>query len=358
MDRIKYISFKARFVDNPQNKEEMKRNPDKLAADMVELKQIKRELKQLYNYEFHLSKKYKTVEACMVRIADDAFDPTRVDVLQKRKLQLIDAELAIESKPILKQFKNEKANLHLHWTFIPITELDEVKKTLINPRVRNVIFIHHTLETGQLVDSNRHGYPETFFNLVSPNLNSLSIYACHSSKTKKLYRFEKQLALSENSNRVFMTARESKFLGQEGVAPMATFKTFLKDVDETLFRQKSRVPFQDIQVHEDCLMTIEGITPLQSDFGVFIGGYYIGSIKEGQRKTVIPFQCSLLSLKKSHQSAEIRLTMLSIFNVSNATIDSGAQVSISGPSIKKDYPVERVFTRDANDVSSIKIKVD
>jgi hypothetical protein len=325
---------------------EAHRDPKLLSAHLQERKDIQKRMNPLFKYHRKLSH-LKTVEECVARVQADHYDPEQFQKLLKRRSELIDAEFATQQKPLARSIRKTLKKLKLRWKLIEVTELDQVKAALSDPRTRNIVLLHHGMDTGQIIDSARNGYPKSLFEGVTPGLQSLSLFSCHAQKARELYALDRALALATTPGRLLFTARESRFLGRDGVVPMGVFHNFLREIDRKLF--SSRPPA--VPAHpapSPCTLRLSGISAVDSDFGLFVGGRYAGSLKRGATEAVIPVACKALA-NGARGAPDVRLATLSIHDRSDLKLEKARIEAEDGRS----WSLCDVFPREDGTLSSV-----
>lgn len=319
--------------------------PAVLAAHLAERKTVQKRMDRLFKTHRRLAR-LKSVDECVARARADGYDPAEFPKLAKRRSELIDAELAAEQRPLARSIRKTLRKLRLSWTLIEVTELDQVKAALADPRTRNVVLLHHAMDSGQLIDSGRHGYPKSFFEGVSPALQSLSVFSCHAQKARALYSLDRVLGIGRVSGRRLFTAKESRFLGKEGVVPMGVFRKFLAEIDRELSESAPPKPAAPSAASAQCPLRVRGATAIGSDYGLFVGGRYAGSLKQGASEAVIPVPCESIA----RANPDVRLVMLSIHDRSDLRLD-GARIDAQDG---RSWAVGTSFPRDDRTLSSVK----
>ena len=177
------------------------------------------------------------------------------------------------------------AGLQLHWEFIQGTNLEDVRAMLVDPAIRNLMIITDAAVNGQIVDSYSNAYPPTFFNQISPSLQSLSIYSNYGNAVRQLYALDAKLGTPSLAiHRLVLTPTGAE-----------TFPEFLRNVDtEVATKLPSDIP-SPTKYFGGCQLTLSGIQPVVGDYGVFLAGGFIFTLRSGQvPPAVFEFNCGLL----------------------------------------------------------------
>lgn len=335
---------------------EAKENPEQLKKDITEYKKLNKAINKMRNEQYRLRKTGST-EACVKKAKEDGFDLDKLVTSISRRFDLFDAEMDAQAKVLHRQFYKFKSELKLNWTFVPITHLDDLKSALNNPAVRNVIILQHSTESGQLVDSARNGYPDSFFKFLSPSLRSLTIFACHNQAIRKVYSLERNFKSANRPDRLLMTSKEFTYLSMEHVTPMEppVFRAFLKKIDDTLASRESiPTPVEALKARpqNECLISIEGVTPTTNEFGIFVSGIYVGAIRTGHSKASFTLPCEQISKPAPGEDIDVRLMSLALANKSDAEI-AKARATLTTPAAIYEFTHYESIGREDKTIYSV-----
>jgi hypothetical protein len=248
-----------------------------------------------------------SIEACVGLISETQFDYAHfLELISSRSryrlLEQID-EAAHAHRAIFKMQRRSRMN----WTVIHSTDLSEVHRALSDPRVQDVVIFAHGLSGGRIMDSRGSAYPLTFFNQLSINLRSISIFACHGEESVDLYDLKKSLSrgLSTHPERAVMVSIGSHLGGRDELVPVASFKSFMKRVERTLgFLRNAEwnlpEPTREDPGERMCRVGVSGFKVKEGTFGFILNGQFVGALhSSGSDTEVMDYPCAFLNAGKN-----------------------------------------------------------
>jgi len=191
------------------------------------------------------------------------------------------------------------------WEAVERLQRGSLHRALMDSRVEDLVLVAGSSPDGRLFDEDGVEFPKTFFDPVSPNLRTLSIFTCFAEQVMSRYSLRKALdsGLSYHPERALMVS--DAFCGEEDpgepVFPGAgRLRAFLRQVEEGIRSLRNREWWQDEPVRSDpgrslCSLNVRfpEVNPLRIDF--FLNERFIGTAEEksgGPRH--ISYPCSFL----------------------------------------------------------------
>lgn len=192
----------------------------------------------------------------------------------------------------------------LAWEVIQSTDLEQVRQSLRDPLVEDVVIFAHGISGGRLLDSRGNAYPAGFFDEVSSSIRSLSIFACHSLESLEHYGLDRNLARgpSRHPNRLLFLARGSRLLGGEERVPVRGFRRFMREVEKRVLRfspdssPSSSGPVPLPAPIKSCGLGMEGFYPVKGSFGFILNGHFIGAVHAGVPSGPFEYSCGFLRI--------------------------------------------------------------
>ena len=219
---------------------------------------------------------------------------------------------SVEADRITRAFKRNEAELQLKWELIQTTDLEDVRKMLNDPSIRNVIIVGHASTQGLLLDSYTNQYPKAFFNLVSPSLQSLAIFSSYGDEVRQIYELDRRLNTpSLARQRLIFTETGSKFR-------VGAFPNFLRVVDREIALKLPAHIASPQKYYWGCRLDLSGLKVLSGDYGIFIGAAFISVIRSSEPvPSEIEFDCGLLS----NDRPRLMISNLRVNNSSDLLLD-------------------------------------
>ena len=243
------------------------------------------------------------------------------DILKKRKVDLHDFEQDLtrineiaQEKSLQKKMEFEviekfvskaQKRLKLDWELIRTNRLQDITKALQSSDVANIIIISHGKPSGHLVDDQGQELPREAFVNISPSIQSLNFYSCHSKKLIDLYSLtEKMNKLpSYYKIRYLTNVAENEFMGETNLAPMAAFGYYLLQLDKylndgqkgsILLQENYGQRFQRYSPDVSCELKAQDLLVEKGSYAVTLNDQMIGAIDETGNHHTMKFPCGIL----------------------------------------------------------------
>jgi hypothetical protein len=284
----------------------------------------------------------RTVDQCVARVKASGFD---FDRFRKAALELGTLEWVQQIQDGAQASRilgGQLRHLRLHWELFRTTDLTVLYNALRSTQVRNVVIVSHAISEGKLVDSSFNEYPNGFFSDLSPTLQSLSVFSCHSDKVAAQYQLETQLsgAPTFHARRELILARGVNLLGIEDVVPMASAGHFLRTVDGWLSRDHKAGPEQAQPLKPYCSLDVTGLGVATGGLGFALNGQFVGSVgPDSPGSQQLYFPCALASrplnvlvLKNINLSVDSDLSEPAEGVQAHANLQ-GARFDLPGPTV-------------------------
>lgn len=196
-------------------------------------------------------------------------------------------------------------DLKLPWHMIENESLENMHHILRSTKSKHVVFMTHGRDLGEIFDRCDSACPPTFFENLSPSIQSLSLFVCHSQKAVDFYNLEKMMTESPSyyDQRYIFSLKNNKIYGYENIAPLLLFKHFLRKVDHFLAKKSEFLNPVEGHLQESapsCLLSTKGLNLKAGTVSITLNRHFIGSW-EAPKTTdqILEFPCPLL--KKGHR---------------------------------------------------------
>ena len=228
------------------------------------------------------------------------------DLLQMNQIsQEKSLQKKLEFEVIENLFKKEKKHLKLNWELIRTNNLQAITEALKANDIANIIIISHGKSSGHLVDSEDLELPREAFNQISPTIQSLNFYSCHSKKLIDLYSLQGKMGKHPSFYKIrYLTnVSENDFMGETNLAPLAAFGYYLSQVDSHLSRSMkgSRLlqkeygsDFIKFEEEKSCRLDTSGLMIKKGAYAVTLNEDMIGTLDGNHTQTEILFPCRAL----------------------------------------------------------------
>lgn len=202
------------------------------------------------------------------------------------------------------------------WEVHPTTDLMTVFQALRSTQVRNIIIVAHADTDGRIFDSSFNEYPIGFFSDISPTIESISIYSCHSEKVVERYKIADRIRAlpTYHERRTVYRSVGMKLMGIQDVVPIKSLGSFIKKIDRWQSFEEDETLVKP--THAYCRIGLEGLQVKSGGFGFLLNGEFIGSANPGALAGLLTlyYPCSLadraknvLVLKGIHPSTQSAL---------------------------------------------------
>jgi hypothetical protein len=210
-----------------------------------------------------------------------------------------------------------RTKLRHDWEVYHTTDLMTVFQSLRSTQVRNIIIVAHADTDGRIFDSSFNEYPIGFFSDISPTIESISIYSCHSEKVVERYKIAERIRVlpTYHERRTVYRSVGMKLMGIQDVVPIKSLGSFIKKVDHWQSFEEDEAKVKP--AHAYCRIGLEGVQAKSGGFGFLLNGEFIGAINPGTHAEPLTlyYPCSLadraknvLVLKGIHPSTRSALT--------------------------------------------------
>ncbi len=237
-----------------------------------------------------------SVVQCVARAEKSSFDFASFEKLAEERNSLRILDQVKEAAKADQIIERTLGHLKLQWQVVHSTDLMAVHRALSHPGLKNVVILSHGLTGGKLVDSRLSEYPLGFFSDLSPELRSISIFACHGEDIVKTYHLETLVTstLSEAGTRRIFVSDGTSLAGMEDLVPIAAFRHFMRHVDHTLFEVPAEEPMGPLEsTPASCEAHFTGLDITHGTFGFALNGQFIGSANAGDHDLVLTYPCAI-----------------------------------------------------------------
>ena len=268
---------------------------------------------RLLNKKLDYLGKGRDYDACMERQKFTHFDYLRYLELgdELRKIQVADRVQQYEA--MLHQanhagtvFLNHGDRLKLNWEIMDMKSLNDVHSLLQDISVQNLIVVSHGEENGKVVDARLNELPHVAFNTITPNLQSISFFSCHSKKAIDSYDLINTLSTQKSFHQIRYVGNviSAAFLEEANEAPVNALKSYIENVDERLYRDlvgNSRVQLTyaaslpSWQAPELCQIHFEGLKITKGAFNIKINRNWAGTYYPGEENQAKDFPCTWIT---------------------------------------------------------------
>jgi hypothetical protein len=229
-------------------------------------------------------------ESCMMKIQKLGFDPDyflkKRDLLNQMKAQKSQVELT----QMQRFYQKLPRKLQQNWPIQTAFHVAELKKILTQSKIDHLVIVTHANQEGHLVDSFGNYLPLEFFENLSSELKSLSIFSCHGKKVSEAYHLEKLISRSET----LIFYPQSKLDALNDGTVLDAFPSFIKRISKVIDEKNILKNESDQQ----CLLKINEGEFAKGESAILLGDkYLIGYIQESRFFTY-PFNCELLNKEK------------------------------------------------------------
>jgi hypothetical protein len=200
-------------------------------------------------------------------------------------------------------------HLRLPWEVIEFNNLNDIRVALGSPDVANVIFVSHGESNGKIIDPRLNSVPATVFEWLSPSIQSISLFSCHTQDAIVSYRMKEQLAsqISYHPIRYAGYVNTYGLLERSNQAPSLALSRFIEDIDKEMSMAQEgtrraqsigRATLKKTPTPSLCSVQIRGATILKGSFAVKVNSKWAGVLYP---ETIDPsgffaFPCSWLNL--------------------------------------------------------------
>jgi hypothetical protein len=158
---------------------------------------------------------------------------------------------------------------------------------------------------GELLDGYDALYHGSFFKRVSPQLESLSLFSCHSEDAAEFYDLSNLLThqTSFHPERLLFTVKPNHIYDKKNIAPISLLGGFIKSIDHTLHAQlHSQRPSQKARQAKAlpptplCTLELNHVALTTGSISVLINQHIVGVLHPAspQDDAVFSFPCNLL----------------------------------------------------------------
>jgi len=262
-------------------------------------------------------KKTHTFESCMARQEVTEFNFIRYKELSEAIKNITVAQRITDFQAMDKQAKKAgvklfglRHTLKIDWEIREMNSLNDLRDTLTDPELLNLIVVSHGNESGKIVDSRFNELPSTAFERIQPNLQSISFFSCHSDKAPETYFMKDQL----NSHASYQQIRSvnhvisSDALEAANEAPTLALNAYIESVDLAAYRAilgnaRAQMAFASkmkVEVPEvsKCSVSFDGLSLLKGAFSLKLNQHWAGTVYSGEAIQTMNVPCDWLNAPK------------------------------------------------------------
>jgi hypothetical protein len=241
--------------------------------------------------------------ACVARAKSSGFDLATFNKLAAEFAEVEWVNRVHEGQVARASISNKLHRLHMKWELYSASDLGMVLDALRSNEVRNVMIVAHATSDGQIIDGALNEYPARFFSDISPTVESISIYSCHGTNVREVYKLDQALAKGPtfHARREIFTPQSTTIAGQKDVVPMVSVVGFLRRVDRWL----SVSPFDSAapaasRSQNYCGVDLEGLDVRKGGYLLLLNNQVVGAVTASMRAPgpgpfKVTFPCALLN---------------------------------------------------------------
>ncbi len=208
--------------------------------------------------------------------------------------------------------------IRFYWELETRNNLSILHKGIRDFRVQDLVIVLRALPDGRMFDALGQELPETFFEQISPNLRSLSLYTCFGDEVSRRYSLRETLSSGDSyhsERSLFISSQDCDDEGtEEPIEPdVDGFRTFMKQVERGIADQQKREWWLDEPTREDpgralCALAIRAEKTEDIHLGFFLNGHFVGS-REGISEGMDYLQYPCRFLVEGENRIEFRRTL-------------------------------------------------
>jgi hypothetical protein len=268
-----------------------------LKKELLRLEELTKSIDERRGILKHLIDQ-NSVQDCRKEQLKHAFSWDEWQSLQKEQSTLFWAKRYnehVESKKIVTKALH---GLKLPWRVIENESLENIYNFLHSTDTRHVILIAHGRDLGEIFDRCDAVCPANLFENLSPTIQSLSFFVCHSEEAIEYYNLEKFLKESKSNyrKRYLFYVNNNEIYGQNNIAPLSVFKYFLHDVDHFLAKNAEDAETLTFNAEDApvCSLSTKGLHLIAGTVSITLNGHLIGAWEALKFDQVVKFSCSYL----------------------------------------------------------------
>ena len=301
--------------------------------------------------------KAKDYEECLARQEEIEFDYKGFSELNNSIQQFQVAQRIQEYEAMKKKVEQAGHSfmgyrLKLNWEVRDLKDLNDVRKVLQDPSVANLVLVSHGDPAGKIIDSRFNELPSIAFQEITPNLQSLNFFSCHSAKSAGSYEIEKAFSSQQSFHQVRYVGDviSSDLLEELNIAPVMGLKDYVESLDQKLY--SALMGNVDVQMAhskemkawerpKNCRIHFEGLHLKKGSFAIQVGQGWGGMISAGEEAQYRSVPCDELQAKPGE--GPVRLYLINVNLVQKAVIENKqVKLIVQGThgAVKNYQPVE------------------
>lgn len=191
--------------------------------------------------------KEKSFEACLAKQEEIGFNWKTFDDLKEASKGFQVAQWITDYSEILKEAKKSGKKLlvlktnRMKWEIRDFTDISQFREVATQDDIRNLVFVSHGEQTGKIIDSRINLLPSSAFGWLSPGLQSISLFSCHTDQLLRTFQADKQLQAQESffPVRYLGLVNANEIFESKNQAPSPALSEFLEDLDRELYRAET-----------------------------------------------------------------------------------------------------------------------
>ncbi len=197
--------------------------------------------------------------------------------------------------------------LRFHWKQKTPDSLQVLHQGLRSRRTQDLVLFLRSFPDGRLVDDLDEELPGTFFEQISPNLRSLSIFACFGEAVIEHYKLRQTMSqrLAYHPERSLFVSNQDcreEESGEPLGPPVRRFRSFMKQVERGVRAQENREWWEDEPTKEDpghplCALSVRSRSEEGAgrSFRFYLNGHFLGVLQAASdRVQYLDHPCSFL----------------------------------------------------------------
>ncbi len=194
--------------------------------------------------KFKTLMKEKSFERCLSKQEEIGFDWKKYEELSKSLREMSVAQRVTDFDALLKEAKKSGKRLfvlnsrRMEWEIREYRNINQFREALTSDDIRNVVFVSHADSVGKIIDSNLNLVPASAFSWINPNIQSVSLFACHTDQLIRTFHLDDQLRGQESyfPLRYIGMVDANEMFERKNQAPSPALSEFLEDLDRELYR--------------------------------------------------------------------------------------------------------------------------
>lgn len=346
------------LAPTPGQKEEFDKIQGEFARISAQFKNRRKKLSKLM--------KTKSFQACLEKQEDLAFNYQEFKDLSDALSSMQVANRINEFKMFRKETRQAGKklfvfkNLRMPWEVIEFSNLNDIRRALSSPNVANVIFVSHGESNGKIIDPRFNSLPASVFEWVSPSIQSVSFFSCHTHDAIVSYKLKDHLGSQATVHpiRYVGYVNTADFLEDSNQAPSTALSGFIEDLDKQLSlaqegtrraQSVGRASLKPAQPIALCTVQVDQAQVIKGSFAVKVNSKWAGVLypETTAENTKFSFPCNWLKTSGNR----VFLENISLTERSSLEIQAPAVRVLNGTVEKTITPLTENIRRRAEDQS-------